>query len=41
MKGKCVLCEKDKILFTIDYNGGRADACSICITTNHLTGWSK
>lgn len=41
MIGKCFICGKNKIVFTIDAEQGRENACSNCITSNHLTGWSK
>ncbi len=38
----CTICKrKKKNLFTIDYQGEQVKACSICITDNLLTGWSK
>lgn len=40
-KRLCVVCNQKSIVFEIDYEGGRAEACSNCITENLLTGWSK
>lgn len=41
MIGKCFICEEKKIVFTIDTEQGTDNACSNCITSNLLTGWSK
>jgi len=41
VKGLCVVCNKVKIIFTIDWKGGRADACSKCVMANQIGGWSK
>jgi hypothetical protein len=41
MKSKCELCTKKKNLFEVMNEGKEIKACSVCITDNLLTGWSK
>ena len=40
-KSNCALCEKHKIVWEVDKDDARIEACSDCITTQHLTGWSN
>jgi hypothetical protein len=40
-KSNCELCKKYKIIWEVDKDERRIKACSECITTQHLTGWSK
>jgi hypothetical protein len=40
-KSNCVLCGKNKNVWEVDKDEKRIEACSDCITTKHLTGWSK
>jgi len=38
----CEICKSDKSwVFTVEIDGKKARACSKCITSQHLTGWSK
>lgn len=36
----CKLCNRKGILFTVEIEGQKEKACSGCIMSNHLTGWS-
>lgn len=37
----CELCKRKGLVFTVDVKEQATKACSSCILTNHLTGWSK
>lgn len=37
----CELCARKGMVFSVDHENKRIKACSNCITTNKLTGWSK
>lgn len=37
----CELCNRKGLVFTVEVNQEKKKACSNCILTNHLTGWSK
>ena len=41
MKGNCELCGRCLNVFEVDKGKDRVKACSKCITSNRLTGWSK
>jgi ribosome-binding protein aMBF1 (putative translation factor) len=41
MKKKCELCNRKKNLFEVIKDGKEIKACSICITDQLLTGWSR
>jgi ribosome-binding protein aMBF1 (putative translation factor) len=40
-KSKCELCGKRKYLFSVTKDEQEVQACSVCITDQLLTGWSK
>jgi len=37
----CKLCKRVANVFTVIVEGEEVQACSRCITSKHLTGWSK
>jgi ribosome-binding protein aMBF1 (putative translation factor) len=41
MKSKCEVCGEKRNLFTANKSGKEVKACSNCITTIMMTGWSK
>jgi hypothetical protein len=38
---KCSVCNRKGILFTVEIENKKVQACSRCIQGKHLTGWSK
>jgi len=37
----CEVCNRKGIVFTVEINGKQAKACSGCVLSHKLTGWSK
>lgn len=38
---KCAVCDRKGILFTVEVEEKKVQACANCIKSKQLTGWSK